>query len=207
MLRIQPSVGRQRVASGDVTRRLFLHRATVFVAGASTLGLAACGDGGADLLLPDDDEDPTDAGPVDSDPADGGQSPPADDDPPGDDPADDPLPDGVEVKMSRDLEDVGGTHIVDARAVIAELDTNNNGLGDEPILLIRVDEDTVAANTIVCTHQQCNVGYNERNERLDCPCHGSRYNLNGRVIRGPAPRALKHFTAVVQGDSVFLENA
>jgi len=40
----------------------------------------------------------------------------------------------------------------------------------------------------VCTHLGCNVRHVAHG--FECPCHGSRYDQNGRVISGPAPRAL-----------------
>jgi nitrite reductase/ring-hydroxylating ferredoxin subunit len=40
----------------------------------------------------------------------------------------------------------------------------------------------------VCTHLGCNVRHVASG--FECPCHGSRYDENGRVISGPAPKAL-----------------
>lgn len=44
----------------------------------------------------------------------------------------------------------------------------------------------------VCTHLGCNVRYIEGNG-FACPCHGSRYDENGQVVSGPAPRPLVWF--------------
>lgn len=43
----------------------------------------------------------------------------------------------------------------------------------------------------VCTHLGCNV--NHTASGFACPCHGSQYDQNGRVISGPAPRPLPWF--------------
>jgi nitrite reductase/ring-hydroxylating ferredoxin subunit len=43
----------------------------------------------------------------------------------------------------------------------------------------------------ICTHLGCNVRH--VGEGFECPCHGSRYDENGRVISGPAPKALAWF--------------
>ena len=40
----------------------------------------------------------------------------------------------------------------------------------------------------VCTHLGCNV--KRGGEGFECPCHGSRFDANGRVVGGPAPSAL-----------------
>ena len=46
----------------------------------------------------------------------------------------------------------------------------------------------VAAMSMVCTHLGCIVG--ESKEGFLCPCHGSRFDTDGFVVAGPAPRPL-----------------
>ncbi len=54
-----------------------------------------------------------------------------------------------------------------------------------------------------CTHRGCRpdpVG-----DRLVCPCHGSEYDLRGRVLEGPARRALVRFPVEVRGKELWIE--
>jgi nitrite reductase/ring-hydroxylating ferredoxin subunit len=44
----------------------------------------------------------------------------------------------------------------------------------------------------ICTHLGCNVNH-VTGDGFACPCHGSRYDANGQVTRGPAPRPLAWF--------------
>lgn len=37
-----------------------------------------------------------------------------------------------------------------------------------------------------CPHMRCNLVFNEEEKTWDCPCHGSRFDIDGNVIKGPA---------------------
>lgn len=51
----------------------------------------------------------------------------------------------------------------------------------------------VAAIYKVCTHLGCIYKWNDASNRFECPCHGSKYRLDGRRIQSPAPRTLDRF--------------
>jgi glycine/D-amino acid oxidase-like deaminating enzyme/nitrite reductase/ring-hydroxylating ferredoxin subunit len=43
----------------------------------------------------------------------------------------------------------------------------------------------------VCSHMGCLVRFNKAEETWDCPCHGSRFATDGKVIGGPAEEPLE----------------
>jgi len=43
----------------------------------------------------------------------------------------------------------------------------------------------------VCTHARCLVQFNAAETAWDCPCHGSRFDTTGQVLRGPAKKNLQ----------------
>ncbi len=61
------------------------------------------------------------------------------------------------------------------------------------LLVLALADGSYAVVSPICTHQGCTVGV-ER-EYLVCPCHGSTYQRDGQVIKGPAPRSLRRFPA------------
>jgi glycine/D-amino acid oxidase-like deaminating enzyme/nitrite reductase/ring-hydroxylating ferredoxin subunit len=42
-----------------------------------------------------------------------------------------------------------------------------------------------------CTHLGCTVRFNADERSWDCPCHGSRFDVNGKVLEGPAVQDLE----------------
>jgi Rieske Fe-S protein len=47
---------------------------------------------------------------------------------------------------------------------------------------------------INCSHLGCSVALNAEAKTFDCPCHGSRFNLDGTVHQGPAAYPLSDLT-------------
>lgn len=60
-------------------------------------------------------------------------------------------------------------------------------LEKENVFVFR-DAEGLYAVSAVCTHLGCIVGRSP--EGFACPCHGSRFDPTGKVVGGPAPRAL-----------------
>jgi cytochrome b6-f complex iron-sulfur subunit len=55
--------------------------------------------------------------------------------------------------------------------------------------LLNHGQDGFTALSLVCTHLGCTV--QEKPDGFTCPCHGSRYDEEGNVLRGPAQKPLK----------------
>jgi Rieske Fe-S protein len=75
---------------------------------------------------------------------------------------------------------------------------------DEQILFVRDSATSVRALSPVCSHQKCNVTFNPNKNRLECPCHNSAFDLNGKVLKGPATIPLRTYTAVLDADRIVL---
>lgn len=63
---------------------------------------------------------------------------------------------------------------------------------DDGKLAVYKDEaGKVHSVSAVCTHLKCIVDWNDAEKSWDCPCHGSRFQIDGEVIEGPALTPLK----------------
>lgn len=56
----------------------------------------------------------------------------------------------------------------------------------EKVAAYRDDAGRVYAVSPVCTHLGCLVTFNTAERSWDCPCHGSRFDIDGQVLQGPA---------------------
>jgi glycine/D-amino acid oxidase-like deaminating enzyme/nitrite reductase/ring-hydroxylating ferredoxin subunit len=59
-------------------------------------------------------------------------------------------------------------------------------LNGEKVAACRDEEGRLHLLSPVCTHLGCDVRWNRAEQTWDCPCHGSRFAPDGRVINGPA---------------------
>ncbi|HEV2069887.1 MAG TPA: FAD-dependent oxidoreductase [Acidimicrobiales bacterium] len=57
--------------------------------------------------------------------------------------------------------------------------------GDE-VAAYRHPDGTLQAVSAICTHLGCVVQWNPAETTWDCPCHGSRFACDGKVLYGPA---------------------
>ncbi len=69
----------------------------------------------------------------------------------------------------------------------------------EERLWIFSDSKGLYALSAICTHLGCVVARQE-NGSFFCPCHGSRFDAQGKVVKGPAPKGLIHLALTLSTD-------
>ena len=88
-----------------------------------------------------------------------------------------------------------GDHL---RAVGADAEFATLGLGEarvattgaSVVAAYRDSEGVLHRRSAHCTHLGCVVAFNNAEKTWDCPCHASRFGVDGSVIQGPATRPL-----------------
>ena len=76
---------------------------------------------------------------------------------------------------------------------------------NEKVIVVRNSDTEVSAFSSVCTHQGCTVNL-PVNGTATCPCHGSQFSDKGVVVKGPAASDLKKYTAVLQGNFIYVSS-
>ena len=71
----------------------------------------------------------------------------------------------------------------------------------EPVALFHAANGERRAVSARCTHMGCIVEWNAAESSWDCPCHGSRFATDGRVLHGPAAANLAVIDMAVAQES------
>jgi Rieske Fe-S protein len=79
--------------------------------------------------------------------------------------------------------------------------------GQAPGILIEAEPGDYRAFTATCTHLDCTVQFDEKTQRIWCPCHNGWYDLEGRNVEGPPPKPLDPYTVHVEDDEIFVGKA
>ncbi len=75
-------------------------------------------------------------------------------------------------------------HLAPGEGGVVEIDGHSVGAYRDPAKQVH-------AVSLFCSHLGCSVSWNNAETTWDCPCHGSRFDIDGSVIDGPAVTPLK----------------
>lgn len=79
------------------------------------------------------------------------------------------------------------------------LATGANDLDSKGLLFFRPNESLIKAFSRECPHDQCTLRSFQAGIS-SCPCHGSKFNTNGFIIKGPATSPLKGYNTSLNGN-------
>jgi len=73
------------------------------------------------------------------------------------------------------------------------------------VMFVRDSEESVRGIDPTCTHEKCTVEYKTERRRIECPCHGSMFDLEGNVLKGPAEKPLSLYETSLQDGRVVID--
>ena len=90
---------------------------------------------------------------------------------------------------------------------------DKDGVSDEfakqnRVLVVR-HEGKIYAPTATCTHKNCAVKLKEnasKEKEIVCPCHGSKFTVQGTSTKGPAKGSLYRYAISVNADGDIIVN-
>ena len=72
------------------------------------------------------------------------------------------------------------------------------------IFLVRGAKGGVTALEATCRHMGCPVAWVGKDNRFECPCHGSEYAISGKVVHGPATKNLYQHKVALRAGQVWV---
>jgi glycine/D-amino acid oxidase-like deaminating enzyme/nitrite reductase/ring-hydroxylating ferredoxin subunit len=103
------------------------------------------------------------------------------------------------IKLVKENAQVGARFVGDrftkpGRRSIEDLEPGEGDLvrlEGEKVAGYRDEDGSLIAVSATCTHLGCQVSWNRAERSWDCPCHGSRFAVDGSVLQGPAVHRLE----------------
>lgn len=90
------------------------------------------------------------------------------------------------------LKEIGGVATVDQPELLLSL------------ILVRLDANRLISLWRICPHGACDVTFERAAQELVCPCHGSRFDVDGNLLLGPAERPLTSYATSFDTHHIYI---
>jgi menaquinol-cytochrome c reductase iron-sulfur subunit len=74
-----------------------------------------------------------------------------------------------------------------------------------PVWVIKHSSSSLTVYSPICPHLGCYYNFDPNSQHFECPCHGSVFSIDGKVLGGPAPRPLDTLPFKVEQEILFVE--
>lgn len=75
---------------------------------------------------------------------------------------------------------------------------------ERTIWIVKRPDNTVTAYSPNCPHLGCGYRWFDTDQRFKCPCHGSIFDIDGKVLAGPSPRPLDTLPVKMENNRVLV---
>ena len=66
-------------------------------------------------------------------------------------------------------------------------------------------QNALRAIDLTCTHAGCTVDWQTKDKTFACPCHDSQFAADGKVLQGPAQKALQTYIAKLEDQTILVK--
>ena len=70
---------------------------------------------------------------------------------------------------------------------------------------LRREANEVTVYSPICTHLGCGFRWDGEEKKFKCPCHGSMFDAEGKVVGGPAPRPLDRLPVRIENGRLMVQ--
>ena len=72
------------------------------------------------------------------------------------------------------------------------------------VWVIKKSDSNITVFSPICPHLGCRYQWNSSRELFICPCHHSVFNIDGKVVSGPAPRSLDTLPQKIENNYLYV---
>jgi len=76
---------------------------------------------------------------------------------------------------------------------------------ERSIWIVKRPDSSVTAFSPNCPHLGCGYRWSDADQQFKCPCHGSVFDINGKVLGGPSPRSLDMLEVKLENNRVLVK--
>jgi len=92
------------------------------------------------------------------------------------------------------------------KRIVLPLKNINNGITHlkENQVFIHKQDKQISVYDAHCTHMGCILNFNKNKQQFNCPCHKSRFDVDGTRLRGPAKRDLDKISFKIKNKTLYV---
>lgn len=88
--------------------------------------------------------------------------------------------------------------------VMTQEDAFIKNIVEHKVWTVKKSDSDITVFSPICPHLGCRYQWHEGRNLFICPCHHSVFNIDGKVVSGPAPRPLDTLPKKIENDNLFV---
>ena len=102
------------------------------------------------------------------------------------------------------LDSISNSQPVNLPFVITEEDAFIKNVQPENVWTVKKSDSNITVFSPICPHLGCRYQWHDESNLFVCPCHHSVFNIDGKVVSGPAPRPLDTLPIKIKNNYLYV---